>query len=124
MQKNKANSNKNLDLISQSLAFCEKCKIKIKSLLQALGVFKQHKEKGVDVKIAVDLIKLADENAFDIAILLSGDADLSAAVEYVVQNKNKKVINAFFEQTSSSELRNKSSSCFKINQNILQECKK
>lgn len=40
-------------------------------------------EKGVDVQIAVDMIKLARENFYDIAYLLSSDSDLIPAVEEV-----------------------------------------
>lgn len=37
-------------------------------------------EKGVDVSIAVDLIKLTYERAYDVAILVSEDSDLAPAV--------------------------------------------
>lgn len=40
-------------------------------------------EKGVDVQIAVDMIKLARENFYDAAYLLSSDSDLVPAVREV-----------------------------------------
>lgn len=40
-------------------------------------------EKGVDVRIAVEMIRFARENAYDIAYLLSSDTDLVAAIEEV-----------------------------------------
>lgn len=40
-------------------------------------------EKGVDVRIAVEMIRLARENKYDIAYLISSDTDLVPAVEEV-----------------------------------------
>jgi uncharacterized LabA/DUF88 family protein len=40
-------------------------------------------EKGVDVLLAVDLVRLAAEEKYDTAVILSGDADLVPAVEAV-----------------------------------------
>ena len=51
---------------------------------------KTHHEKGVDVRLAVEMIKFARENKYDIAYLVSSDTDLVAAVEEV-QAFNKMV---------------------------------
>lgn len=65
-------------------------------------------EKGVDVKIATDLISMAYANVYDIAILLSGDSDLVPAVREVrllgrvVENampKNRKSWHLFQESS-------------------------
>lgn len=40
-------------------------------------------EKGVDVRIAVEMIRLARQNDYDVAFLLSSDTDLVPAVEEV-----------------------------------------
>jgi uncharacterized LabA/DUF88 family protein len=46
------------------------------------------REKGVDVLLAVDLVRLAlEDEGFDVAVLLSGDTDLVPAVEFVVDHK-------------------------------------
>jgi uncharacterized LabA/DUF88 family protein len=50
-------------------------------------------EKGVDSAIVTDLLSLAVESAFDLAVLVSSDADLIPAVEWV-QDRGLKVINA------------------------------
>ena len=50
-------------------------------------------EKGVDTAIVTDLLALASEGAYDVAVLLSSDADHIPAVEWV-QGKGRKVINA------------------------------
>jgi len=42
-----------------------------------------HHEKGVDVRLAVEMIRFARENKYDIAYLVSSDTDLVAAVEEV-----------------------------------------
>ncbi len=51
---------------------------------------KSFHEKGVDVRIAVEMIRLARENKYDIAYLLSSDTDLVPAVEEV-RSLNKRV---------------------------------
>lgn len=47
-------------------------------------------EKGVDVRLAVEMIRFAREDAYDVAYLLSSDTDLVAAVEEV-QSLDKSV---------------------------------
>lgn len=44
---------------------------------------KSHHEKGVDVRLAVEMIRFARENKYVIAYLVSSDTDLVAAVEEV-----------------------------------------
>jgi uncharacterized LabA/DUF88 family protein len=51
---------------------------------------KTHHEKGVDVRLAVEMIKFARENKYDIAYLVSSDTDLVAAIEEI-QAFGKKV---------------------------------
>jgi uncharacterized LabA/DUF88 family protein len=46
-------------------------------------------EKGVDVKIAVDMMIGAYENRYDTVILISSDTDLIPAVEKVIKLKKK-----------------------------------
>ena len=48
------------------------------------------KEKGVDVLLAIDMLINAYENNYDIAVLLSGDADFIPVIEKI-QALNKKV---------------------------------
>lgn len=61
-------------------------------------------EKMVDVAIAVDLVLFASRNAYDVAILCSGDADFIPAVDAVME-LGKEIYVAGFESTSSIELR-------------------
>lgn len=51
---------------------------------------KSYHEKGVDVRIAVEMIRLARQDKYDIAYLLSSDTDLVPAVEEV-RDLGKKV---------------------------------
>lgn len=44
---------------------------------------KSYHEKGVDVRLAVEMIRFAREDKYDIAYLVSSDTDLVAAVEEV-----------------------------------------
>jgi ferredoxin len=60
-------------------------------------------EKGVDAALVTDLLSLAWQRAYDVAVLVSGDADYIPAVEYV-QSQGLKVVNAAWA-TKGHELR-------------------
>lgn len=61
-------------------------------------------EKGVDVALVSDLLSLAWENAYDIAVVVSGDADFVGTVEKV-KYKGKIVEIASFRGSLSQDLR-------------------
>lgn len=61
-------------------------------------------EKGVDVLLATDMVSLAFRDAYDTAILVSGDSDYVPVVEEI-QELGKRVENVSFKRTSSYELR-------------------
>jgi uncharacterized LabA/DUF88 family protein len=52
-------------------------------------------EKKVDIHIAIDIVSLAYENAYDIAVLLSGDGDFVPAVKKVKELDKKVEVWAF-----------------------------
>lgn len=60
-------------------------------------------EKGVDVALATDLLGFAWENAFDVAVVVSGDSDMDGAVQKV-RAKGRRVEIASFQQTLSPDL--------------------
>ena len=66
-------------------------------------------EKGVDVKIAVDLLTGAYENRYDKVLLVSSDTDLIPAIEKVIQ-KRKIVEYIGFSHLKSFALAKRSSS--------------
>jgi len=49
-------------------------------------------QKGVDVKLATDLIQLGYTNAYDIALILTGDTDLIESVKLIREKLGKIVI--------------------------------
>ncbi|HEV8240059.1 MAG TPA: NYN domain-containing protein [Thermoanaerobaculia bacterium] len=64
---------------------CPHCTLPIKATV----------EKGVDTMIATDMIRLAWEQAYDIAVLATQDADLVPAVQFL-NLKGRKVVHAGF----------------------------
>ena len=46
-------------------------------------IFPAAQEKGIDVRIALDLIRLAHQRVFDVAVIFSRDNDLSEAAEEI-----------------------------------------
>lgn len=69
-------------------------------------------EKTIDARIVTDLMSLAWENSYDVALLVTSDADFIPAVESL-QAKNLKVINATW-RGNGHELATKSWASFMI----------
>ena len=84
---------------------CEICKPIVESSFLDIKDQNQ-KEKGIDVWIAIDMVKEALENNLDYCVLISGDADFVPALN-LVKELNKKVISAFPPKGYSNELRQK-----------------
>jgi uncharacterized LabA/DUF88 family protein len=53
--------------------------------------FLRMREKGIDVKLATDLIVGAIDNQYDSALVVSSDADLIPAIDWIRYRMNKKV---------------------------------
>ena len=62
-------------------------------------------QKGIDVLLATDLVNLAHTNAYDVAIILSGDTDLIEAVK-LVKNLGKTVIIVSYHTPGNPKLSN------------------
>jgi dephospho-CoA kinase len=61
--------------------------------------------KGDDIYLAHDLLIGAFDNLYDIAIIISGDADFIPVINTLRKRFKKKVGNGFFRRTSSYKLR-------------------
>jgi uncharacterized LabA/DUF88 family protein len=72
--------------------------IRLGTAKKALGT-----EKGIDIMIGTDLLYFAWSNFYDVAILVSGDADFAYAVQ-AVKNMGKHVEVAYFESGISKDL--------------------
>ena len=65
-----------------------------------------YEEKMTDVNIAIELLGDAQDNAFDLAIIVSGDSDLSGPVEAIRKRYSmKQVVVAFPPKRVSKQLR-------------------
>ena len=83
---------------------CDSCRpIVEENILDVIGNVKK-KEKGVDVKLAVDLIDSANENDANILILVSGDADFIPALESA-QKKGAQILSSSVVKGYSKHLR-------------------
>ena len=72
--------------------------IRLGTAKKALGV-----EKGIDIMIGTDLLYFAWSNFYDVAVLVSGDADFAYAVQ-AVKNMGKHVEVAYFDSSTSKDL--------------------
>jgi len=82
-----------------------------------------HVQKGVDTRIVVDMVGLALLDAYDVAILVSGDADLAEAVNFVKEHTRKYVENAFVMwQGWAKNLREAADVRIRLTEEFLLEC--
>lgn len=72
---------------------CRSCSTDIITCPHCSAALTAAAEKGVDAALVTDLLSLAWQRAYEVAILVSGDSDYIPAVEYV-QSQGLKVINA------------------------------
>lgn len=77
----------------------------------------KYKIKGDDVMLAVDMVKLAYNNAYDIAILISNDGDFYPAIS-AVKEKGKIIENAYFMKARASALGQYSNISIRLDNNI------
>lgn len=89
-----------------NLDLCDNCKPLVESVFLDLGDLKK-KEKGVDIWVAIDMIKFSIiDNKCDTCILISGDTDFVPALDLIKEHK-KEVLTAMVPWGYSSELRQK-----------------
>lgn len=67
------------------------------------NVYEKLQEKGVDMRIGVDMLALASRDMYDVAVLVTGDGDLREAVQ-AVKDLGKHVEVATFRVGRSDEL--------------------
>ncbi len=74
-------------------------------------------QKGVDAMISIDLILFAQSNAFDVAILLSGDLDLKEAINHIRKKYGKLVfVVAYYSPVPEEKQYNT------ISEDLIKEC--
>lgn len=78
-------------------------------------------EKGVDVRIAIDMVSLAYAGAYDAAVLISNDADLAPAMDKI-KDLGKHVEYAYFSR-KTVQLVESCDLAVQVNQEILQKCR-
>ncbi len=91
--------------IISNLGLCDKCKPLVEiNCKDCIGSIKR-REKGIDVKIAIDIVESAIKDRCDCIILVSGDADFIPALKLAEEHKIT-VYSAFLRVGYSYELRN------------------
>lgn len=82
----------------QYAVHCQQCRQHIGTCPHCGTHFRRSVEKGVDSALVTDLLALGFENAFDVGILVSSDADFVPAVQFL-QHRGTKIINAAWPDT-------------------------
>jgi len=89
-----------------NLDLCAVCKPLVESVFLDLADIKK-KEKGIDIWIAIDMIKLSIiDNKCDTCILISGDTDFVPALE-IIKKQGKEALTSMVPWGYSAELRQK-----------------
>ncbi len=78
-------------------------------------------EKGVDISLAVDMLEMAFREAYDTAIVISGDGDFAKAVE-VVKRLGKHVENASTKSCLSRHLQSECDKTTVLTAAYLKDC--
>lgn len=92
-----------------------KVKYSLGYLLKSDGKFH---EKGVDVQVAVDMVRGAIKNEYDTCYLISSDSDLLPAIK-IARNENKKIVYVGFDKAVSKALMKNCSSSIILKKNNL-----
>jgi len=86
------------------------------------AVWKTHEEKMTDVNIAVEMLTDAYCDRFDVALLISGDSDLSGPVERIRQLfPAKRVIVVFPPDRTSERLRSVAHAAFSLGRGVISQ---
>lgn len=94
--KRKQQDNKNLKRRKRELALLDR----IQRFIVTYGTRnKKGSEKGVDTEIVCQMLELGFQDRYDIAILLSDDADYIPVVKRLEENYGKRVIQAGYERS-------------------------
>ncbi|MDP3064504.1 MAG: NYN domain-containing protein, partial [Chloroflexota bacterium] len=78
-------------------------------------------EKGVDVKLTIDMLRLAWQDTYDTAILVTGDGDFMDVVE-AVKDLGKHVEGVYFHQGLSLDLAHACDKMEYLDKVALQDC--
>ena len=86
------------------------------------ATWQTHEEKMTDVNIAVELLGDAQDDAFDTAIVVSGDGDLASPIRAVRERyPGKRVVVAFPPGRHSAGLRSAAAASFTIGRDALRD---
>lgn len=95
---------------------CATCKHSIGTCPNCGTAMNNTEEKGVDTRLSVQMLDLAVHGAYDVAALISHDADMIPAVQFV-QARGKRVVHFGFTPTGF-ELRKACSHNYDMNKDI------
>jgi uncharacterized protein (TIGR00288 family) len=95
-----------------------------KLILEKWGeVIVTYVEKGVDIDLATDMLRLAYNNAYDTAIIVTGDGDFVSAVNGV-KDMGKHVENANFSDGKGYHIRTACDKFIPLDKDLLKPCLK
>ena len=86
------------------------------------AMWQTYEEKMTDVNLAVEILGDAQDDAFDTAIIVSGDSDLTGPIRALKRRyPGKRIIVAFPPNRNSVDLRNMATASFTIGRKKLQD---
>lgn len=95
---------------------------KVKRCFKCGSTWVDHEEKMTDVKIAVEMMRDAYEDRFDLALVVSGDSDLAPPIEAIRSRfPAKRIIVTFPPKRKSKQLESVANASFMIGRKVLQD---
>ena len=78
------------------------------------------RQKGVDVLMGIDMVDKANQNQYEIAIVVAGDLDHLEAIQ-TVKRKGKQVFGIYYKGSTSEELRKSFDYDFELKKELIAE---
>lgn len=110
-----------LDRHKKGNVTCPSCQHTISNCPNCSNELKPTQEKGIDTRLSLQMLDLASNNSYDIAVILSHDADMVPAVEFV--QARGKIVFHFGISPLGAELRKACNHHYDI-KNVLNEIKR
>ena len=120
-QKREPEAYKNQQRFFDALRHIPYMEVRLGRLVYPPGAGSPPHEKGVDIKIATDMIVDATRELYDVAMLVSGDTDFADALQ-AIKNMGRHVEVVLFNASGSWRIREVADRIIPVDEQFLRDC--
>ncbi|MGH8906868.1 MAG: NYN domain-containing protein [Egibacteraceae bacterium] len=91
-------------------------------LARVLTFYPGRQQKGVDTLVTLDLVRLAQRNAYDTAILIAGDRDLAEAIRTAQDSGKASSLRCLLVSASRKRSPNSLTPCLNWTKTLFERC--